>query len=783
MYDHKASNTRRPKKSIVIFLTAYLLLTSFAIAQSNSGELRLTVKDPAGLALESSVELVSDANQVHRTYRTDETGYLDAKTLPFGLYRLQVSREGFDTYSGVVEIRSATPAEVSIKLAVEILHTTVIVNAETLVDPHRIGTINRVGDDSLEYASVAGPGRSVIDLVSSQPGWVLEANSVLHPRGVEYQTQYVVDGVPLTDNRSPAFAPVIEANDIDSVSILTANIPAEYGRKLGGVIEVSTVRDVRPGLHAKIAASGGSFGTANGYAQAQYGWGKNTFGITAEGALTDRYLDPPVLENFANHATSSSFSAHYERDVTSHDRIGFIVRHAQTVFQVPNELVQETAGQRQDRGSFETLGIFSYQHLFSTNVVGDLRFMSRDNAGRLTSNELSTPVIANQERGFREGYVKADIAVHHGIHELKTGFDVDYGSIHEKFNYNITDPTQFDPGTLATFSFAGRGLDREQSAYAQDLVRLGRLTLSAGLRWDHYQLIVEKTAISPRTGIAWYWPRTDTVLHASYDRVFQTPAFENILLSSSPLVASLNPQVLRVPVQPSHGDFYEVGLTQGFLAKFKLDLNAYTRLFDVFADDDLLLNTGVTFPISWRKGKIYGTEAKLDIPHWGRFSGYLSYSYMVGYGYAPVTGGLFLGDAATTVLANTQRFPSTQDQRNTVSARFRYQLMSRLWSAFGGSYGSGLPTEFDGTRQDAIAQFGSRIVDRINFDRGRVRPSLALNASAGAELMKIDRLAMRLQADIQNMNNRINVIDFAGVFSGTAIAPPRSYALRLTAEF
>jgi hypothetical protein len=33
------------------------------------------------------------------------------------------------------------------------------------------------------------------------------------------------------------------------------------------------------------------------------------------------------------------------------------------------------------------------------------------------------------------------------------------------------------------------------------------------------------------------------------------------------------------------------------------------------------------------------------------------------------------------------------------------------------------------------------------------------------------------------MNNRINVIDFAGVFSGTAIAPPRSYALRLTAEF
>ena len=102
---------------------------------------------------------------------------------------------------------------------------------------------------------------------------------------------------------------------------------------------------------------------------------------------------------------------------------------------------------------------------------------------------------------------------------------------------------------------------------------------------------------------------------------------------------------------------------------------------------------------------------------------------------------------------------------------------------FGGSYGSGLPTEFDGTIQDAIQQFGQQIVDRVNFDRGRVRPSLSLGVSVGAELVRREHLLMRLQADVQNFNNRLNVINFAGLFSGTGIGPPRSYAVRLGIEF
>lgn len=58
-----------------------------------------------------------------------------------------------------------------------------------------------------------------------------------------------------------------------------------------------------------------------------------------------------------------------------------------------------------------------------------------------------------------------------------------------------------------------------------------------------------------------------------------------------------------------------------------------------------------------------------------------------------------------------------------------------------------------------------------------------MNASVGADLYKSERLNMRLQVDGQNLNNALNVIDFGGLFSGNAIGPSRSFALRLQTIF
>jgi hypothetical protein len=197
-----------------------------------------------------------------------------------------------------------------------------------------------------------------------------------------------------------------------------------------------------------------------------------------------------------------------------------------------------------------------------------------------------------------------------------------------------------------------------------------------------------------------------------------------------------------------------------------------------------LFNTAVSFPIAFKKADVYGAEGKIEIPHGKRVNGFVSYSYSVGSAYLPVTGGLFLGDAASNALDQLAgRFWVSQDQRHTVRTRVRYQFTSRVWGGVGAEYGSGLPFAFAGTQQEALTQYSQQVVDRVNFDSGRVRPFLSVNASLGADLCRTEKLQVRIQADMENINNRLNVIDFAGLFSGNAIAAPRSYALRLTTSF
>ncbi|HXW16272.1 MAG TPA: TonB-dependent receptor [Terriglobia bacterium] len=451
---------------------------------------------------------------------------------------------------------------------------------------------------------------------------------------------------------------------------------------------------------------------------------------------------------------------------------------------MPNEQVQEAAGQRQDRNNKETMAILSYEHIFSANTLGQVRAMFRQDSDAFWSNPLSTPIIAFQQRGFGEEYLKATVAFHHGIQEWKAGLEADFTPLHEAFIDTITDFTQFDIGTPGSFTFSGKGHDYEQAAFVQDNVRLGQWSVNAGLRWDHYQLLVNQNALSPRLGVARYWKSANMVLHFSYDHIFQTPAFENILLSSSPQVTSLDPDFLRLPVQPSHGNYYEAGFTRACLGKFKLDGNYYRRYVNNYADDDLLLNTSVSFPIAFRKAEIYGAEGKLDLPPWGRFSGFLSYSYQVGFAYLPATGGLFLGDEdINSNIRGAGRFWDSQDQRNTLRARYRYRLSRRLWAGLGAEYGSGLPVEFEGTEEDALAEYGPAVVARVDLAHGRVRPQLSLDASIGLDLYKNDRTAVRIQGDIENINDRRNVIDFAGLFSGNAIGPPRSGFVRLQSDF
>src|SRR3984885_11747671 len=417
------------KKTLII---AILLWALPMLAQRTTGELRLTVTDPAGLGLKSIVELVSEGNDYRHTFTTDDQGNLDARRLPYGIYQVRIQATAFAQLSESVEIRSALPVDRTIRLKVASVSESVKVSASaTLVDPYRAGSVNEMGLETIQNRPTALPGRSMQDLVNSEPGWLYEGNAVLHPRGSEYQTQFVVDGIPLTDNRSPSFGPEIEADDVESLDIYTAGIPGEIGKKMGGVVEVNTLKNEDPGFHGQLTLFGGTFDTAGINTQDQYTWNKNTFGLSASGNMTGHYLDPVVPENYSNNGTTGSFSLSYERELTQKDRLTLIVRHELARYAIPNELVQQNGaplpnanntvgcppvppepgdcvvvpgGQLQTGDNFETMGSLSYQHIFSSDSIAVLRGMSRHDSTDFYSNSASWPLNATQHNDFKEIY-------------------------------------------------------------------------------------------------------------------------------------------------------------------------------------------------------------------------------------------------------------------------------------------------------------------------------------------------------------------------------------------
>jgi len=769
-------------------LLALVILSAVSgFAQHERGAIRLKVRDPQGEPLVATVELVSDANQVRRSFMTHQDGNYVAQELPSGLYRVDVTHAGFLPSTQVVRVRSEVPLTLLVTLGLAPVRSSInVTDAATLIDPEQARTINSVGTKTLNEQIPAQLGRGVTDAVDSEPGWLYEANGVLHPRGSEYDVQFVVNGLPLTENRSAAYAPPFESDDVQSMRVMTAGFPAEYGRKLGGVVEVTTVQDLPAGFHVASAAEGGSFGTANGDVEMGYARGANQFMFTGNAGLTDRYLDPPVIANYTNHGSSGGSTATWSRSLTQSDQLRLSIHHAESRYTVPNERVQQQAGQRQDAADTETSVQGDYEQVLSPTLLFSAEGSLRNGSFRLWSNGFSTPVIIGQQRGFRQGYGRVTLAGSKGIQDWKIGADVIFSPVHESLGYTITNSSLFDPNTALRFAFNDHRTDIEPAAFAQDTFHLKNWNVSLGLRYDHYQFVVNQSAWSPRVAVSHYFARFGVLAHADYDRVFQTPAMENLLLASSPALDQISPLVLRLPVEPSRANYYEVGVTKAFLGQFRLDVNVFRRDFRNYADDDTLLNTGVSFPIADARARIQGVEGKLTLPRWGRFSSAISYANQVGVGQGPITGGLLIGSEAIAGAPDNSRFRVSQDQRNTAHASLHYQVTRRLWLATQGSFGSGLPVELDTGNTGynfLLAQYGPRILRQVDFARGRVRPSYSFDAGAGFNLYDKENRTIGLQVQGSNLTNHLNVINFASLFSGTAVAAPRSFGVRLKASF
>src|SRR6187455_611807 len=114
-------------------------------AQAEVGELRVVVTDPSGLAVSADVAIASDINQVSRGVEADAAGIALIRRLPFGKYRVKVTREGFAPSEGLIDIRSAAPVEYRVTLALAGVVSSVDVAPDaTLLDQRQTATVRQV---------------------------------------------------------------------------------------------------------------------------------------------------------------------------------------------------------------------------------------------------------------------------------------------------------------------------------------------------------------------------------------------------------------------------------------------------------------------------------------------------------------------------------------------------------------------------------------------------------------------------------------------------------------
>src|SRR3984885_1697138 len=109
---------RRPRIAGRYLVAALTFVTAILWGQAPQGEIRLQVKDPSGAPMQATGRLESTAGRVARDFQTDPQGNVILGNLPFGRYRIQVSKSGFSTQALAIDVQSPTPVTRAISMEI-----------------------------------------------------------------------------------------------------------------------------------------------------------------------------------------------------------------------------------------------------------------------------------------------------------------------------------------------------------------------------------------------------------------------------------------------------------------------------------------------------------------------------------------------------------------------------------------------------------------------------------------------------------------------------------------
>ena len=770
---------------IFLWLSLYSLFSFSLLAQIEIGRVSGTVTDPTGASVaRADVFLVNHLTGREVRTESDTQGQFHIDNIPYGAYILRVTAPGFNTSPQDISVRSNIAVQTTVQLTVASEGSEVTVRPD-LVQANSPRTEIVIDESFIKLAPIVVRRDQLQALISSTPGWNTENDGLMHIRGVDDGTLYVVDGMPSPDRVDGLFAGSFNTDAITSMDIITGNIPAEFGDRSGAVVIIQPKSGYRTPLNGTLSLGEGSFDSRD--ISTTLGGGTDKWGLffAGSGHESDRFLDPVDPRNFNNTGSDVSLAMRADWHPTDKD----ILRLAGTLqganFRVPNNQDQEDAGQRQRQEVRHDHESLSWQHSFSPSTLFDAGYFRNFFRADLLPSEFDTPITAEQNRHqTRQGVLASLSYLTHG-HTIKAGFEVSNVSISELFGFAVTDPDAAgeagisDPAMDFTpdnpFLFVGHASRWIQGVYAQDdFSPFKNLTLGLGVRFDHSNLLLSDQQISPRVGAVYYIPKTRTAVRASFNRLYMPPQTENLLIASSEQARKLSPFADSgggADIRPEKLSSWEVGFAQELPQSLRLNVAYWWRRFKNIDDPNVLLGTTIIFPNSVAKADAQGLDVRLDVPIRKGFSAYVTYTNNQIVEIGPLNGGLFLDDDFIDIGPGT-RFTPDHDQRNAGSFALTYASRHHgMWTSFNGRYESGVPMELADLDDDELhALPGARLV---NFDTRRVKPWYVLGWSGGMDLIQKERFSVAAQLDLQNLTNRDFAFNWGNPFSGTHFGYPR----------
>lgn len=765
------------------------------------------VLDPGGASVAGALVVLANAlTKYVESARTQPDGSFAFTNIPLQTYTLTIEKSGFAPEIRTVPLRSNIPVslDIELRLAGQVIRMDVSeTDRASLVEPEVTGTRTELSAGGFAKIPSQAGNRGLESVLLSFPGFAANANGAIHPRGAHNQMTYVIDGMPVSDQLTGSFANAVDPSIVQSIELYTGNIPAEFGNKISGVAVITT----RSGAGTPRKFSGSTqtsaagFDTLSNLTQVAGSATKIGYFASLNAIKSNRFLDQVSLDNLHNGGNSERAFLRLDAQLSHRDQLRATLLAGRSSFQLANLRSQHAAGQDQRQLLRDFSASLGWLHVLSARSTLDSAWSYRTSIAQLFGSASDTPVTASQARHLGTLTSATRWSFQSGSHTVRAGFDWQRYPVSENFSFGITDPVfnhpaseDYNPNLRAhdlsrggsLFHFSAKRSGNMLSSFIQDNIRWGRFTFSPGLRYDNYRFLVHADQWQPRVGAAFHLRETRTVFRASYNRTFQTPPNENLLLSSSPEAARLSPPAVQEALggfkllRPERQNVFEVGMQQELGRKLSFNGSYYHKNAKDLQDNDNFLNTGIIFPTSLTRSRVNGVEGRVaSVPVKG-ISGSLSFTHYHVVVTPPFTGGLFLGSNAIDLLSSGP-FVIDHDQKLGLHGMAQYSSPKGIWSSLSVRYDSGLVSNPSDPAQVARDPDYADLLPYLNLsaDPPRVRPRTIVDFAIGYDRVVEGHRRWDLSLQVSNLTNRTALYNFQSIFVGTRLVQPRTVGVKL----